>query len=94
MMNPEYFRYLSSTGEYDADGIDDMAEYKEMRNAMSVCLISDQNQMSLLEIVAAVLHLGNIDFFEEENKAKLDDMRGTPTVNSTYFKHSISLPIY
>lgn len=73
MMDPEYFHYLNVSTEYNADGINDQEEYSEMRNAMNICNISQSDQNSLLEIVAGILHLGNIDFIEEKNNAAISD---------------------
>ncbi|KAJ3092694.1 Unconventional myosin-Ie [Quaeritorhiza haematococci] len=73
MMNPEYFHYLNVSGEYNADGIDDVQEYADMKKAMQVCSISPQDQSSLLEILAGILHLGNVEFVEEGNDAKVAD---------------------
>lgn len=72
MMQPEYFRYLNCSGEYNADGIDDRQEYAQMRHAMQVCNIHPQNQIVILEILASILHLGNIDFVEDGNNAMVD----------------------
>lgn len=36
MMDPAHFSYLSCSGELNADGIDDVAEWNDMRNAMNV----------------------------------------------------------
>lgn len=74
-MDPNCFRYLNSSAEYSADGINDKEEFVAMKNAMRVCGVSESDQISLLEIVAAVLHLGNIDFIENGNNANVDDRR-------------------
>ncbi|KXS12657.1 myosin-Ie-like protein [Gonapodya prolifera JEL478] len=72
---PQYFNYLNCSKAYDADGIDDAEEYQAMRNAMTVCKISDEDQNNILSILAGVLHLGNVDFDEENNQAQLADQR-------------------
>ncbi|KAI9341028.1 P-loop containing nucleoside triphosphate hydrolase protein [Zopfochytrium polystomum] len=73
MMEPKYFRYLNVSNEYSADGIDDAEEYREMKKAMNVCNISPSDQTQLLQILASILHLGNITFVEENNEAKVAD---------------------
>ncbi|TPX34504.1 hypothetical protein SmJEL517_g02861 [Synchytrium microbalum] len=73
MMDPKSFKYLNVSKEYNADGIDDAQEYKEMRNAMNVCSINQADQANIMQIAAAVLHLGNIDFVEEKNNAQVRD---------------------
>ncbi|KAJ3306091.1 Unconventional myosin-Ie, partial [Blyttiomyces sp. JEL0837] len=73
MMDPKYFHYLNQSGEYNADGIDDGEEYKEMKRSMEVCKISPAHQTAILQIVAGILHLGNVSFIEEGNEARVAD---------------------
>ncbi|KAI8914411.1 P-loop containing nucleoside triphosphate hydrolase protein [Gorgonomyces haynaldii] len=70
MTDPNYFSYLSCSGEYNADGINDVSEFQEMCNAMEICQISPQDKQSIFNIVAGILHLGNIDFAEGEDATK------------------------
>ncbi|KAJ1525590.1 Unconventional myosin-If [Nowakowskiella sp. JEL0078] len=72
-MAPENFHYLNVSRSYDADGIDDKDEYKDMRKAMNVCSINNNDQQSIMQILAGVLHLGNIEFVEEGNNAIVKD---------------------
>ncbi|KAI8809341.1 myosin IF [Cladochytrium replicatum] len=73
MMAPDNFYYLNVSREYSADGIDDKEEYAAMRQAMNVCKISSADQTSIFEILAAILHLGNIRFHEDGNNAVVSD---------------------
>jgi myosin-1 len=73
LIEPKYYRYLNSSGEYDADGIDDLEEYAEMKKAMDVCGISAQDKTSIFNILAGILHLGNIDFVEAGTNAAIAD---------------------
>ena len=75
MTEPSYFRYLSHSGEYHADGVDDVAEYQDMSRAMDICQISPADKNAIFRLTCAVLHLGNIDFVEGKggNKAVLQD---------------------
>ncbi|TPX68482.1 hypothetical protein SpCBS45565_g02989 [Spizellomyces sp. 'palustris'] len=73
MMEPKYFHYLNVSGEYNADGINDVEEYEDMKKAMAVCQISEADQLCVLQIVAGILHLGNSAFIEEGNDAKVSD---------------------
>ncbi|OUM68513.1 hypothetical protein PIROE2DRAFT_65913 [Piromyces sp. E2] len=72
---PSNFNYLNCSGTYDADGIDDTKEYAEMKKSLSICGVSEEDQNSLFQIVAGILHLGNIDFSEENNEAVVVDPR-------------------
>ncbi|KAM5553425.1 myosin-6-like [Rosa sericea] len=60
--NPKTFRYLNQSNCYKLDGVDDSKEYLTTRKAMDVVGISPDEQDAIFRVVAAVLHLGNIDF--------------------------------
>ena len=63
MSNPDYFNYLK--GEVSCS-IDDVDEYSKVKNSLNLCNISKQDQYSIFEIVAGILHLGNIEFVEND----------------------------
>ncbi|KAJ3300326.1 Unconventional myosin-Ie [Borealophlyctis nickersoniae] len=73
MMEPKYFHYLNVSGEYNAEGINDVEEYADMKKSMEICQMSPADQTSVLELVAAILHMGNIAFIEEGNNAQVSD---------------------
>ncbi|KAH0866065.1 hypothetical protein HID58_083276 [Brassica napus] len=60
--NPQSFHYLNQSSCYELDGVDDASEYLETRRAMDVVGISNEEQEAIFRVVAAILHLGNIDF--------------------------------
>ncbi|EYU17957.1 hypothetical protein MIMGU_mgv1a000177mg [Erythranthe guttata] len=60
--NPRTFHYLNQTNCYELDGIDDAKEYTATRNAMDTVGISSEEQDSIFRVIAAILHLGNIEF--------------------------------
>ncbi|KAI3647870.1 hypothetical protein MP228_008091 [Amoeboaphelidium protococcarum] len=70
---PDYFQYLVQSKTYDVDHVDDAADFAEVKTAMGVCGISQQEQVALLQITAGVLHLGNIQFYEQGNVAVVSD---------------------
>ena len=75
MADPSCFNYLSCSGEYNADGVNDIEEFQEMSRAMDVCQISPQIKQAIFRIVCGILHLGNIEFVEGQkaNEAILQD---------------------
>lgn len=73
LTEPSYYYYLNQSGTYSVDGTDDVKDYEETRRAMDVIGISDYDQVSVLQIVAGVLHLGNISFVEQGNYAVPND---------------------
>ncbi|XP_043705632.1 myosin-6-like isoform X3 [Telopea speciosissima] len=64
--NPRTFHYLNQTNCYELDGVDDAKEYLATRRAMEVVGISSDEQDAIFRVVAAVLHLGNIEFKKGE----------------------------
>ncbi|XP_027362425.1 myosin-10-like [Abrus precatorius] len=64
--NPRTFHYLNQSNCIELDGVDDSKEYHATRRAMEVVGISSDEQDAIFRIVAAVLHLGNIEFIKGE----------------------------
>ncbi|KAF3457491.1 hypothetical protein FNV43_RR02149 [Rhamnella rubrinervis] len=60
--NPRTFHYLNQSNCYELDGVDEYKEYLATRNAMDVVGIGSDEQEAIFRVVAAVLHLGNIEF--------------------------------
>ncbi|CAH2063713.1 unnamed protein product [Thlaspi arvense] len=52
---------------YELDGVNDAEEYLATRRAMDVVGISEQEQDAIFRVVAAILHLGNIEFSKGED---------------------------
>ena len=49
-------------GSTTCDGRDDNAEFADIRSAMKVLMFSDQDIWDILKILAALLHMGNINY--------------------------------
>lgn len=75
--DPKTFHYLNQTNCYKVANVDDAREYLETRNAMDVVGISQDEQDAIFRVVAAILHLGNIDFIKgsETDSSKLKDQK-------------------
>ncbi|KAL1782346.1 unconventional myosin-Ie [Sigmodon hispidus] len=68
----DYYYYLSLSGSYKVDDIDDKREFQETLHAMNVIGIFSEEQTLVLQIVAGILHLGNISFKEVGNYAAVE----------------------
>ncbi|KFK42801.1 hypothetical protein AALP_AA1G040500 [Arabis alpina] len=67
---PNTFRYLNQSNCYALEGLDDSKEYLDTRKAMDVVGIDSEEQDAIFRVVAAILHLGNIEFAKgEESEA-------------------------
>lgn len=60
--SPKSFHYLNQSNCYELDGVNDSHEYLATRRAMDIVGISDQEQEGIFRVVAAILHLGNVNF--------------------------------
>ncbi|XP_044981103.1 myosin-5-like isoform X2 [Hordeum vulgare subsp. vulgare] len=60
--DPSSFHYLNQSSCIKVDGISDAEEYVATRSAMNTVGITEQEQEATFRVVAAVLHLGNINF--------------------------------
>ncbi|GKV43003.1 hypothetical protein SLEP1_g50350 [Rubroshorea leprosula] len=60
--NPRTFHYLNQSNCYELDGVDDSKEYIATRRVMDIVGISNDEQDAIFRVVAAILHLGNIEF--------------------------------
>ncbi|XP_048828900.1 unconventional myosin-Ie-like [Brienomyrus brachyistius] len=68
----DYYSYLNQSGSYKVDDINDQRDCHETMHAMSVIGIPEQEQALVLQIVAGVLHLGNVGFREASNYATVE----------------------
>nr|XP_028562637.1 unconventional myosin-Va isoform X9 [Podarcis muralis] len=60
--NASYFHYTKQGGSPVIDGIDDAKEMMNTRRACTLLGIVDSCQMGIFQILAAILHLGNVAF--------------------------------
>ncbi|KFZ60207.1 Unconventional myosin-If, partial [Antrostomus carolinensis] len=73
IMSPDYYYYLNQSDTYQVEGTDDRSDFHETMNAMQVIGIRGEDQQLVLQIVAGILHLGNISFREEGNYARVEN---------------------
>ncbi|KAL3517670.1 hypothetical protein ACH5RR_020259 [Cinchona calisaya] len=62
LANPKTFHYLSQSNCYELVGVSDAHDYLETRRAMDIVGISQTEQDAIFRVVAAILHIGNIEF--------------------------------
>ncbi|KAJ8247890.1 hypothetical protein GJAV_G00251740 [Gymnothorax javanicus] len=70
--NLDYYSYLNQSGSYKVDDINDKSDFQETMHAMNVIGIKPEDRTMVLQIVAGVLHLGNINFREAGNYAAVE----------------------
>ncbi|KAJ9183640.1 hypothetical protein P3X46_007465 [Hevea brasiliensis] len=60
--HPSHFHYLNQSKTYELDGISNAEEYMKTRRAMEIVGISHEDQEAIFRTLAAILHLGNVEF--------------------------------
>uniref|UniRef100_A0A1A8MU29 Unconventional myosin-Ib n=1 Tax=Nothobranchius pienaari TaxID=704102 RepID=A0A1A8MU29_9TELE len=68
------YNYLSLDSA-EVSGLDDAANFRTVRNAMQIVGFMEDEMQSVLELVAAVLKLGNIEFKPESRCNGIDESR-------------------
>ncbi|KAL7593906.1 myosin-17 [Lactuca sativa] len=60
--SPQSYHYLNQSKSYELEGVSDAHEYLATRRAMDIVGISEEEQDAIFRVVAAILHLGNVNF--------------------------------
>jgi hypothetical protein len=74
IQSPEQFEYLIRGQCITVNGLDDAAEYRDMRQAMNVIGITAQEQRDIFTLLAAILWIGNCALRETGGNAQVVDM--------------------
>lgn len=64
------YRFTKNSNK-NIDGVDDSADFRSLRDSLSIMSFSDADQVELFRVIAAILHLGNLTLEpdREENAA-------------------------
>ncbi|KAL8170460.1 hypothetical protein V2J09_022264 [Rumex salicifolius] len=83
--NPKSFHYLNQSSCFELEGVDSAEEYLALRRAMDIVGISDHEQEAIFRAVAAVLHLGNVEFVKgkEIDSSAIKDEKSRFHLNMT-----------
>lgn len=66
IQKPETYLYTSKSKCLDVDGIDDLAEFQDTLNAMSLIGLSQAEQDNIFRMLSAILWTGNLVFKEDD----------------------------
>jgi len=75
LASPEHYNCLNQSDSYTVEGTDDVKDFQETVQAMSVIGLNQQEQFDILRVVAAILHLSNVTFVDSRNFAVVQDER-------------------
>ncbi|XP_057524862.1 myosin-15 [Amaranthus tricolor] len=69
------FHYLNQSKIYELEGVSNQEEYMKTRRAMTIVGISEDEQEAIFRALAAILHLGNVEFSpgKEHDSSKIKD---------------------
>ncbi|XP_024959969.1 myosin-17-like [Cynara cardunculus var. scolymus] len=83
--SPQSYHYLNQSKSYELEGVSDAHEYLATRRAMDIVGISEEEQDAIFRVVAAILHLGNVEFAkgEEIDSSVLKDEKSRHHLNVT-----------
>ncbi|XP_039829224.1 protein OPAQUE1-like isoform X2 [Panicum virgatum] len=62
LSHPRNFNYLNQSHMYELEGVNEAEQYLQTRRAMDIVGICFSDQEAIFRTVAAILHLGNIEF--------------------------------
>lgn len=73
--DPQQFAYLAGGGSSSSSipGVDDVKEFRDTQEALSTVGISVEQQWSIFKVLAALLHLGNVNITQARTDAVLSD---------------------
>ncbi|KAF5812476.1 putative myosin ATPase [Helianthus annuus] len=60
--SPQSYHYLNQSKSFALEGVNDAHEYLATRRAMDIVGIGEEEQEAIFRVVAAILHLGNVEF--------------------------------
>uniref|UniRef100_A0A493TGP4 Myosin VB n=1 Tax=Anas platyrhynchos platyrhynchos TaxID=8840 RepID=A0A493TGP4_ANAPP len=61
------FFYTSQGGSTSIDGVDDADDFEKTRHAFTLLGVKESHQMAIFRIIAAILHLGNLEIESERD---------------------------
>jgi myosin I len=74
IQSPEQFEYLIRGQCVSVNGLDDHAEYRDMRQALNVIGITPQEQRDIFTLLGSILWIGNCQLREAGGNAQVADM--------------------
>uniref|UniRef100_A0A671SXL7 Unconventional myosin-VIIa-like n=1 Tax=Sinocyclocheilus anshuiensis TaxID=1608454 RepID=A0A671SXL7_9TELE len=85
--NAAEYNYLTMGQCTACEGRDDIKEYASFRSAMKILTFTENETWEISKLLAAILHLGNVDFEE----TIMNNLEGCDILTSTHFKMAAQL---
>lgn len=74
LLDPEKFYYLNQSGCISVPTINDKKDFEALKLALTVMNLSPEDIDNLFKILAAILHIGNVTFIEENDNSKVSNL--------------------
>lgn len=78
-------------GNTSIAGVDDLQEFRSLLDAFNIMRFTEEEQLSILRVVAAVLHIGNVEVVQERRSS--DDARLPDMAQVERLCHVLGIPI-
>ncbi|XP_055364625.1 unconventional myosin-VIIa isoform X2 [Betta splendens] len=85
--NAAQYNYLTMGNCTSCDGRDDIKEYAHFRSAMKILMFKENDSWEISKLLAAILHLGNIDF----EGTIVNNLEGSDILKSSHFNMASQL---
>ncbi|XP_065160823.1 unconventional myosin IC [Atheta coriaria] len=79
--SPENYFYLSNGSQSNTNLINDASGYHDVVNALSVIEFTETEKNDMFNIVASILHLGNVKFVEDEGIASINKLESVESIS-------------
>ena len=63
------FHYINQGDCLELDGVDDSVSFEATCDALSLLSVASDQQRAIFRVLAAVLHMGNIQFLEKSRRS-------------------------
>uniref|UniRef100_A0A3B3QZ85 Si:ch73-194h10.2 n=1 Tax=Paramormyrops kingsleyae TaxID=1676925 RepID=A0A3B3QZ85_9TELE len=85
--NSSEYKYLTMGNCTSCEGRDDIKEYANFSSAMRILMFTENNSWEISKLLAAILHLGNVDF----EATILNNLESCDILNSSHFNMAAKL---
>ncbi|XP_071779574.2 unconventional myosin-VIIb isoform X1 [Centroberyx gerrardi] len=85
--NAAQYNYLTMGNCTSCEGRDDVKEYAHFRSALKVLMFSENDSWEISKLLAAILHLGNVDF----EATIVNNLEGCDILTSSHFSMASQL---
>ncbi|XP_071373725.1 unconventional myosin-VIIb [Centroberyx affinis] len=85
--NAAQYNYLTMGNCTSCEGRDDVKEYAHFRSALKILMFSENDSWEISKLLAAILHLGNVDF----EATIVNNLEGCDILTSSHFSMASQL---